>query len=192
VAYRVGITGSPATGKRSVAVELSKITGLEPFSINDYALSNRLGKWRRGDFEVDVSRLGGIETSGRIVYGHLLPYVVSNAEIDFVAVLRCSPLVLRDRYVERGYTNEKIRENLEAEILGVISYKTLEVYGNRKVGEFDTSKASPRRVAHLLLETIKGNISKSYGEHDWLRSAKSAASLLRILSSPERSVRGKG
>jgi adenylate kinase len=179
---RIGITGSPATGKRSVATELSKITALEPFSINDYAISHELGCRRDEEYELDVRRLRGIETSGRVIYGHLLPYVVSRADIDFVAVLRCSPIELRKRYERRGYGEKKIRANIEAEVLGLVSYLCLKKYGKLKVGEFDTSKASPKRIAHSVLETVKGNIPRRFGEFDWLRSAKSAHSLLRILS----------
>jgi adenylate kinase len=192
LANRIGITGSPATGKKSVAIELSKITGLEPFSINDYAISKKLGHLRNGEYEIDVKRLKGIETTGKIIYGHLLPYVVSSSEIDFVAVLRCSPVELRKRYERRGYGEKKIQDNLESEVLGLLSFKSLERYGKPKVGEFDTSRASPKTIANLVLETVKGNIPRRFGDFDWLRTAKSAASLLRILSPNEGLVRGKG
>ncbi|MDA4111428.1 MAG: AAA family ATPase [Thaumarchaeota archaeon] len=138
---RIGITGSPATGKKSVGIILAKLLNLEFFSINDFAIDRGIGKWKEEDFFVDVKRLrGSIETKNRIVSGHLLPYLVPNRDLDLIFVLRCSPDILRKRYESRGYSERKILENIEAEVVGVIEAKCLQEYDLRKIAEEDMSR----------------------------------------------------
>ena len=104
---RIGITGSPGTGKRTLGKHLSKILKEEFVSINDFAVREGYGKKSDDDFVVDVRRLGGkIKTGNRIISGHLLPYVIPDRDLDLVIVLRCSPTVLRKRYDARGYSED--------------------------------------------------------------------------------------
>jgi adenylate kinase len=177
---RIGITGSPGTGKKSVGVELARMTGLDLLLINDFAIRNGFGTFEVGEFIVDLNKLGrAIDTRGKIVSGHLLPYVIPKSKMDFVAVLRCPPDVLRRRYLERRYNDSKISENLEAEMIGVIAAKALEVYGLSKLAEFDTSKATPALVARRIFATIKGNSTRQFGKIDWLSPHYSSREVMR-------------
>ena len=170
--YRIGITGTPGTGKKSVAKELSRLTRVDLVSINDLAIEKRFGKWRQGEFEVDVKSLRGkIRTEGRIIYGHLLSDVVPSDELDFVAVLRCSPRILKSRLSKRGYSLEKKRENIEAEVLDIIPMRALQIYGKTKISEFDTTRVrKPGTIAEKILSTIEGRISRSFGKVNWSKS----------------------
>ncbi len=181
---RIGLTGSPGTGKKTVGAELSKITGLEPVSLNDFAIRNRIGKWSHGEFVVDIERLGKerLDTRGKIIYGHLLPYVIPSHSLDFVAILRCSPKVLRRRYISRGYSSSKMEENIEAELLDIISFKCLESYRKEKVAEFDTTRSRlPHNVARKVLDTIRGQIPARYGIVSWTRDASRSSKNLRTM-----------
>jgi len=178
----MGITGSPGTGKKSLGELLSKILNEELVSINDYAIRGGYGKKSGSDYLVDVRRLRGkIETRDRIISGHLLPYVIPDKDIDLVIVLRCSPSVLRKRYESRGYSEAKVRENLEAELIGLIASKCIREYQLRKIAEFDTSRAKPLTIAQRVLDIIIGRSKPSFGNIDWL-SNMTAASLVRELN----------
>ena len=180
---RIGITGTPCTGKKSVGAELANLTGKNLIPINDYALSHRSGRFADKEFVVDERRLiGKIPTRGAIVVGHLLPYVVRKNQLDLVFVLRCSPNTLRKRLASRGYSAGKIQENVEAEVLGVIQYAALKRFGIRKIGEFDTTRSKPRTVAKKILDTIIGKRPKKSGAIDWLSDAGSPESLMGVLS----------
>src|SRR5579872_1378343 len=110
---RIGITGSPATGKKSLGRILSEKTEMKFVSINDFSIKNHFAKREGKEFVVDARKLRGkIKTEDTIVSGHLLPYVVPGPDLDLVVVLRCSPIVLRKRYEARHYSEEKIRENV--------------------------------------------------------------------------------
>jgi len=176
---RIGVTGSPATGKRSVGLALSELLGLDFLSINDYAMRKKLGRWKNGEFEVDTTRFKGrIPCKGKVVVGHLLPYVVPGKDLDFVAILRCSPSVLRKRYSERGYAMTKIKENIQAEALDIVSMKALSVFGMKKVSEFDTTRTrDPETTARRIVATIQGKRERTFGEVSWLKHAKSASKL---------------
>jgi adenylate kinase len=182
---RLGITGSPGTGKKSVANELSRLTGLEVLSLNEISIRNKLGKWTNGEFVVDLQRLRRqrLSTRGKIIVGHLLPYVVPSSQLDFVVILRCSPTVLRKRYIERGYPKPKIEQNILAELLDLVSFAALRRYGRLKVSEFDTTHSkNPRTVTRRILATIDGKRPKHYGSTNWARNvARSHHRLLRIM-----------
>jgi adenylate kinase len=181
---RIGVTGTPGTGKKSVSRELAKLTGLQEVSLSQLAISRHAGRWRRDEFHVQSRKLiGKIETQDKIIHGHLLPYVISSDKLDFVAVLRCSPLILRKRFKSRGYSPSKIRENLESELLDLISLKSLEVFGRNKVFEFDTSRTTnPRTPALRILQTIEGKRKREFGLAKWSNiSGRSPQQLKRFI-----------
>ena len=187
---RVGITGSPGTGKKSVGLELARISGLDLLQINDFAKEKEFGIVDDKEFIVDVKLVRrSIDPRDKIVCGHLLPYVIPKSKIDFVAILRCSPRVLRKRYLERKYSEPKIKENIEAEMIGVIASKALEIYGKSKLGEFDTSKTTPAVVARRIIETLKGNRKPEFGKIDWLSSQSSSQELIEHSKSHSKSIK---
>jgi adenylate kinase len=170
---RIGITGSPGTGKKSVARALSKLLGYEMISLNDLAVSQRLGRWasfgQDKEFVIDPQKLSvrKIEAEKRIIVGHLLPYMLKRSKLDFVAILRCSPQVLNRRYRLRNYSERKIDQNLLAESLDIVSYEALRTFGKEKVSEFDTSHTSPKSVAKAIVDTIEGKRRRQYGNVAW-------------------------
>ncbi|MGI0080000.1 MAG: adenylate kinase family protein [Nitrososphaerales archaeon] len=182
---RVGLAGSPGTGKKSVGKELSKLTGLDFVSLNEIAIKRKIGRRSNGEFVVDIQKLRKlrIDTRGRIISGHLLPYVIPTDRLDFVAILRCSPRVLRRRYLARGYSMRKTEENVEAELLDIVSFKCLESYGRRKVAEFDTTRIrNPETVAKRIMDTLKRKIPRRYGVASWsLMASRSPKSLRKLL-----------
>lgn len=172
IPYRIGITGSPGTGKKTVGRVLAEITGREFLSISEYAIIRKFGTFKDKEFEVDLLRTKrSIDARGKIVCGHLLPYVLPSSSLDFVAILRCSPTVLRKRYIARSYPESKIAENLEAEFIGVVASEALSVYGRRRLAEFDTTRTkNPRTVAKRILEAMRDNRLRHFGQIDWMRS----------------------
>ncbi len=171
---RIGVTGSPGTGKKAVGVELAKLLGFRILSINQFAIDNKIGRWTsypggEKEFLVDVKRFRRmrIETENCVVLGHLLPYALKEKDLDFVAVLRCQPGILKKRYLGRGYSSSKIGENLTAEALDIISFEALKVFGKQNIAEFDTSRSSPASAAKLIVDTIKGKRRRRFGICAW-------------------------
>jgi broad-specificity NMP kinase len=143
-----------------------------------------VAKRSRDEFTINTSLLKNrIDTRGKIVAGHLLAYVTPNKDLDLIVVLRTSPEILRKRYLARKYSEEKIRENIEAEIIGLISAECAAVYDRKKIAEFDTSGTRPATIVRKIMNIIEGKEPPDFGSIDWLYGL-SASSL-------EQALRGK-
>ena len=90
--------------------------------------------------------------------GHISHYLDN---IDIVVVLRCNPNELKSRLNSRNYNDEKIKENLEAEALNIISDEAIEQYGEDNVFEIDTSTNEINNCAEMMVDIINGNIKSN-------------------------------
>lgn len=180
---RIGITGSPGTGKKTIAKCVAKLSGLRLLSINETAMHLHAGRWIQGEFSVNLDRLvGKIDTRGAVTFGHLLPFVLKKQDLDFVVVLRCSPSVLRRRYEKRHYSQEKIKENIQSEVLDVVFTKALDTFGRRNVYEFDTTRrTNPMRAAKDLLRMLKGELPRRSIKANWAANVSSPAKLRKVM-----------
>jgi broad-specificity NMP kinase len=119
--------------------------------------------------------------AGSVVYGHLLPDVLERRDVERVVILRCEPEVLRRRLALRAYPASKVTENVEAELIGVVSAACIARFGRTRCAEFDTTsqdvRSSVRAVAGLLAS------SRSTGAAvDWVPLYSSAEKLRSLLS----------
>ncbi len=166
---RLIITGTPGTGKTAVAEELGRKLQVRVLHLGELAEQAICGyDEARETHEVDLELLQkAVErhlTGGVILEGHLAHLL--RIEKAIVVVLRCSPEELEHRLKSRGYSESKIRENLEAEALDVCLTESVERYG--EVYEIDTTRRSVRETARCVLEILEGG-GKRYlpGRIDW-------------------------
>jgi adenylate kinase len=159
-----GITGTPGTGKTTIAAELRKrghpvldlkttIQGyiLEQDQIRDTLVIDE-ERWVR-----EFPRIEGF-VEGHLA--HLLP-------CDRIIILRCRPDVLADRLKDRGYPEAKIAENVEAEALDVVLIEALEEYRKDQVLEIDTTARSAADCADTIEQFVRGAVRSSFGQIDW-------------------------
>ncbi len=173
----IALTGTPGVGKTSVATALSEIYKI--FSVEELAEKfecimgeeiSEGGTTLIIDIEELYEKLESVkeEFQNSIVEGHLS----HNLPADLIVVLRCNPIVLEKRLESKGWSEEKIRENIQAEILDVILVEALE--SNRKVYEIDTTEKSVKEVANILVELIeaekRGAVIENFkpGKIDWI------------------------
>ncbi len=157
----IAVSGTPGVGKTAVANAL-EAKGWHIVELNEFALAeDLLGKKDRGrdTFEVDVESLDNRMMERRwkdrtLLVGHLAHLL----SVDMVIVLRCSPRALEARLKGRDWSDEKIRENLEAEACDVILIEAMESVD--KVYEIDTTKRSPEQVASAVKDIVKGNTER--------------------------------
>ncbi len=101
-----------------------------------------------------------------IVEGHVAHII----KADKVFVLRCSPPILIKRMRKKGWGAAKIKENIEAEILDVITTEALEMNKKNNVVEIDTSMRSPSQIAALIGKILNNHrLQRKYsaGSIDW-------------------------
>jgi len=180
----VGVTGTPGTGKKSVSRILAHQLGLKPSSLNSLADGFRLVDRKSG--EVDTTALGARISrlrvkGGAVYYGHLLPYVFAPEALTKVVVLRCEPGVLKKRLAERGYPDRKLIDNVEAELIGLVSSDAFAVYGDAKALELDTTHTSPQEAALTIAKVLRGE-ARAQGRIDWTVNYGSGAKLRLLLS----------
>jgi adenylate kinase len=70
--------------------------------------------------------------------------------------------------MKRGYIDEKIDENVEAELIDVILVETLEEHEERAVFEIDTTKMPIPACADVIEEVYTGIRTPSSGIVSWL------------------------
>jgi adenylate kinase len=164
------ITGTPCTGKTTVA---SKLNG-RVIKINDLARSHDfiMGVDEQNGYEIiDIEKLSDYvdemieNTKELLIFEGHVSHLLDGA--DMVIVLRVHPEILRKRLEARNYSASKIRENLEAEALGVCSAEAYERYGE-KVSEIDASDLTVDEVAGEIQKVIAGEINYPVGEIDFM------------------------
>lgn len=152
------ISGTPGVGKTTIVELLKKEYNnkIEIININEFSKEKDLFigvDSEKGYKIIDIDLLNKALNENinkkklTIVEGH-----VSHLcdDCDKLIVLRLDPNILKQRLKDRDYSESKIKENLEAEALGVCS---MEGYGIHptKLNEIDTTNLRKDEV----IETIK-------------------------------------
>lgn len=162
----IAITGTPGVGKTTVSKLLAERLGYEYVNLRDYALENDIGEMKGDELEVEVDELAynferDFKGKDVVVDGHLSHFLPA----DIVIVLRAHPRLVGERLTERGYSKEKIGENVEAELVDVILVEALEE--NENVIEVDTTGKTPEEAVDEILELIEKGVKKRVGLVDW-------------------------
>ena len=186
---RFVITGNPGVGKHTTAKIIAEKINADIIDINDVAIDNNAtGKKTDLGLDVDVKRLVRLlekqlkAESDLVIVGHLAPYVLRPVGISLVAVLRRSPYELEKTLKKRGYSVDKVRENVASEILGTSLYDSLKTFGKRKVAEFDTTGKAPKETADEILAALQKK-SKSKSKligTDWLNLVSEKGDMRRF------------
>ena len=164
------ITGNPGVGKHTIANEISKKSDLTILDINKIAEESGLFEKNEETNDVDVEKLTKIIenkiTNPVVIVGHLAPYVLNSSQVKKAIVFRKNPYDLIPIYEKREYSNEKIKDNIGSEILGVILYDTLEKFGSEKTLQVDVTSKTVEEITKMVLNIINGGIFTE--DVDWL------------------------
>ena len=97
--------------------------------------------------------------------------IVPGKYIDYVIILRCDPDELCIRLKERGYKDEKIRENVQSEILGNSANYFLNKQLNQPILEIDTTYNNVDIITKTITKILTGKVDVNeyiIGKIDWL------------------------
>jgi len=154
------ITGTPGTGKSTLAQALVKRNKFERIDLHHHYQQLSLGyNQHKQCYETDRTKLLQlVEQKMKIAkvplvldshISHLLPKKL----VKICIVLTCSNLkILEKRLKKRKYTNTKIRENLDAEIFQVCLIEAKEQ--GHTVLTFDTAKEPTSSIIHKFSKSL--------------------------------------
>ncbi len=141
------VTGTPGTGKTTVARWISKKYSLFYVDVHHLIKKSRCYEsYSRKDkcYEVSVPKLVNIlrnviasHSRGTVIDSHLSHYLPSNL-VDLCIVTRAPLPVIHKRLIIRKYSKSKIRDNLDAEIFEVCLTEAEEK--RHSIIQIDTSK----------------------------------------------------
>ena len=133
---RIGVSGTPGTGKTTLCRAISAATGLVHLDITSLAkekgwiLSQDEGR-DTGIVDVEKARRHCDARKDALIDSHFAELLGP----DIMIVMRTDPADLRTRLEARGYAPEKIRENVLAEMLDTCLIAAVEQCGDTRVFE---------------------------------------------------------
>ncbi len=150
----IDITGTPGTGKDTISKILSKKLGFKLIDLNKLAKERGFIKGYDEKRKCDIVDIGKVNKEIKkfrkslIIQSHYSHELCS----DLVIVLRTDTKELRKRLEKRKWPEEKIKENLEAEIFEICKDEALQK--TKKVFEIDTTSESSDKLADRALNII--------------------------------------
>lgn len=167
------ISGTPGVGKTTLAKLLAKRLNFDYIHIGE--LAKRIGavigydKERKADI-IDVEKvskyLAGLKPDKGIIVDTHVVETLPPEKVKKVIVLRLDPRKLYERLSERGYSADKIAENVESEVLGACYVDSVKYFGSDKVTQIDVTEKSIEELAEIAFSIITENLR--YNEDiDW-------------------------
>lgn len=163
---RIALTGTPGTGKTTVAnaldipyevVHLSAVIERHD-SIEDHDPV-------RDTAIVDMDALAAaVDDLDDVVFESHLAHRLA---VDRVIVLRCDPTELTTRLRQKGVNERSINENAQSEALDVILSEAVATHGRDVVYEIDTTDRSIDSVVRAVTDAITGKREPQVGIVDF-------------------------
>ncbi len=153
---RIVVTGSPGVGKTSAARLLGKRLKARVLNEKQFALEARIGKWDSEEDELVIplgpfakAVNGLLEKQKNVVLeGHLLCELKLKA--DFVVLIRCHPEVLEPRLESRGYTAEKVQDNVFCEGIDYCKKRVKRNFQEEKLVEIESGKSIKETLERII------------------------------------------
>ena len=163
---RIALTGTPGTGKTTVAAQLETPYTVVPLGevVSDRSLITERDEVRGTDVvDIDALDTATTDLDDVILESHLSHHL----PVDRVIVLRCDPLELKTRLRSRGASARSITENAESEALDLILSESVARHGRGAVYEIDTTDRSIESVVEAVEDAISGSVKPRAGIVDF-------------------------
>ncbi len=178
------ISGTPGCGKTSVSKKIKERLNAKVISLNKLATSKNFSPEydnNRNTYIVDTNGFlpilkNEIEIIQKnnpdflIIEGHFSD-IVPERYINYAFILRCDPDGLYKRLEKKGYKAKKIRENIQAEILGNCVNYFIQKGIKSPLFEVDTTNKNIETITKIIIDIVVENKNaENYkvGNIDWL------------------------
>jgi len=169
---RILITGTPGTGKTTFSLYFSNTHNYYYINVNELVLKYNLFldyDPRRKSHVIDVNKVRYMlrkslrNINNVIIDTHIIEVVPKY--IDFVIVFRLNPFKLKEILKSRGYDENKVAENVEAEFLGLCASDAYKRFDD-KVFELDVTNKTFSDIERFVFDVGEGKIESSV--IDWI------------------------
>lgn len=157
---KILITGSPGSGKSTIAKALGKKLEYSVINEREFAVKRGIGALDKKskewviplkEIEIKLNKLLN-EISARkenvIVEGHVL--CEAKLDVDLVIVLQASAKTLQKRMKKRNYADEKIFDNLFCAETDFFRKQAIKNYGKKKVKEVSNEKDLKQTLVNIV------------------------------------------
>lgn len=154
------ITGTPGTGKTTLAKKLGEKLGLKVINEKDFAMQNKIGKFNdANELEIPIPLFekkanAFLKKNKNIIFeGHVICEAKLNA--DYVLLVTINPEELETRLESRHYSLEKIMDNVFCEGIQYCKKHAERKYPNKKIIEIKSAASPAVTFSNALQEISK-------------------------------------
>ncbi|KAL8952630.1 MAG: hypothetical protein Q9222_001469 [Ikaeria aurantiellina] len=154
------ITGTPGVGKTTLCESLTATTKLQHLPINRIARERDCHEgWDEGkkSWIVDEDKIldaieDEVQPGGYLIDWHACD-LFPKSWIDLVVVLRADSATLYDRLTARNYAEQKLQENLDAEIMEILLAEARDAFDAERVIELHSNDPADMEDNASRIET---------------------------------------
>lgn len=151
------ISGTPGTGKTTLAKNIAKNTGSIYVDVNKVISESNLEEeydQKRKCKVIDTKKLNKIlinlikDSKKTLIIDSHLSHYLPKKYVDLCVITKCDLKILKKRLIKRKYSPKKIEENLECEIFDVCLNEAIE--NKHQVKIIDTTLKKKIKYKNLL------------------------------------------
>jgi len=169
------VGGTPGVGKTTVAREVARRLGARYVNLAELALSEGLVAGydeERGAYviheELARSRLRELAKDALCVVDTHVISAVPPELVLLAVILRLDPRELLKRLSARGYSQRKLIENLQAELLDACLIEAVNLLGEERVFEVDATGKGVEEVVEEVLRIVRERRGARPGSVNWV------------------------
>ncbi|MDD1775751.1 MAG: adenylate kinase family protein [Candidatus Methanomethylicus sp.] len=183
------ITGTPGVGKTTASKLMADQYGFKLIELNRLAKEIGVSEKdeERDSWVINPRRIRAAlrkiltdGATGFLIEGHFAD-LVPEMFVKKAIVLRTNPIVLQERLRQRGYSEEKIKENVEAELVDSCLISAIEAFGEERVVEADTTELEANTLVNVLRDIIDGKNGMPPGSINWMVKLEAEGKLQQLL-----------
>jgi adenylate kinase len=182
------VLGVAGVGKTAFGRVLASLLGLKFIDVPELVERRKLYSEydvRSRAYLVDLRRLSaaaGSELRGGGVLASVYAFKPRGVKVSSVIVLRMRPTRLLEVLRGRGYADEKIRENVSAELIDQPLIEAIQKFGRRRVVQLDATGADLGDLARRAAEAIRSRGLKQLDLRiDWISELEGSGELEELL-----------
>jgi len=182
------VLGVAGVGKTVFGRALASLLGLKFIDVPELVERRKL--YSGYDVEskaylVDLRKLSaaiGSELRGGGVLASVYAFKPRGVRVSWAIILRVRPTRLLEILRGRGYPDEKIRENVSAELIDQPLVEAIQKFGRRKIVQLDATDVDLESLARRAAEAIKSRTFRQLDRKiDWIGELERSGELEELL-----------